>query len=270
MVFWTRGGWRESETSIQFPEERVLRPVVRPDAAVECSQRHSAPLQIEAALLITVNLNMHDHGTGLLDLADATQFNRVAESGADLSAGSVSPQVAAGGAWQEKENRGCTEQNAEHQHRRCHSQGGRHVPVGRPRARLSRMDARLGGDVAHLHQDEADYRHQHEDREGQQESAVHGEQCGGQHHEKRNDREKVEIAIALRRKQAHYHYEQNQMDRCVEKTTRDQEIIGQVERHIAEGKKRSPALGNEPGATMEPQVSAEKQGRTDQDDRYNA
>ena len=79
-----------------------------------------------------------------------------------------------------------------------------------------------------------DHRRQHEDREGQQENAVHGEQRGRQHHQKRDDREKVEIAIALRRKQAHHHHEQNQMDGGVEKSTRDQEIVGQVERHIAQ------------------------------------
>ena len=76
--------------------------------------------------------------------------------------------------------------------------------------------------MPHLHQDERDYRGQHETGKAQQENAVHGKQRGRQHHQKCDDREKVIVAVPLRRKQPHHHDEQNQVDGRVEKSAGEQ------------------------------------------------
>ena len=85
----------------------------RPSKLLSVTPRH---FRSKRAPLVAVDLNVHDHRAGLLDLADAPQFHLIAEPGGNFSARGICAQIAGRDAWQHKENCSRTQQNAEHQH----------------------------------------------------------------------------------------------------------------------------------------------------------
>ena len=78
--------------------------IIRPVPAVKVAERDSTPFQIETAMIIAINLNVHYDRTRLLDLADSSQFNLVAESGGNFAAWRIRTQITGGNARQHKEN----------------------------------------------------------------------------------------------------------------------------------------------------------------------
>ncbi len=87
--------------------------------------------------------------------------------------------------------------------------------------------------MPHLHQDAGHHRHQHERGKGQQESAVHGEHRGRQHHEERDDRKEIVVAVAPSREQPYHHDEKHEVHRGRHEQTRKHEIIREIESHVA-------------------------------------
>src|SRR5882762_7794876 len=66
---------------------------IRPSSAVEVAQRNATPLQVVTALQIVLDLDVHDDGTRLLNLANAAQLHAICEASGDVARRSVSAQV---------------------------------------------------------------------------------------------------------------------------------------------------------------------------------
>ena len=65
----------------------------RPIAPVKQAEGHATPFQVVSAPLISLDLYVHHHRTGLLDLANPAKLYAIAESGRELTARGISAEV---------------------------------------------------------------------------------------------------------------------------------------------------------------------------------
>src|SRR4051812_4487980 len=72
-------------------QEVVMR--ISPGSAVEVAERNSPPLQVIGPGLVPINLDVHHHRAGLLNLANAPQLDVVAEASGQFIAGGIGAQV---------------------------------------------------------------------------------------------------------------------------------------------------------------------------------
>ena len=61
---------------------------------VELRQGYSAPMQIVKSGLVSIDLNVHHHGVRLLNLADLSELDVIAETGRKIRAVGISAEVA--------------------------------------------------------------------------------------------------------------------------------------------------------------------------------
>ena len=191
---------------------------------------------------IAVDLDVHHQRIGLLYLANLAELYVVAEAGADFAAASKGAEISGRDAGQHKENRRRAQHDQERKHGRSAGQREGHLPVSRVIARRVRLAC-----VALAAACRISIRMQvttaisMNARKRQQKSAVHGEHRGGQHHEERDHREEIVIAVALGREQPHDHDEKNEMHRGGDEYARDHEVIRQIEGHVTESESGGPA-----------------------------
>src|ERR1700688_2757402 len=98
------GARRQNKESVGLRRQHPLAAIIRPGTAVEVTERDSAPFQVEAAAFISINLDVHHHRAGLLDLADASEFYVVTEPSRDFAAGRIRAHISRGDTGQEEEN----------------------------------------------------------------------------------------------------------------------------------------------------------------------
>ena len=79
---------------------------IGPGPPVKCVECDASPLQLETAVFVAVNPDMHHHGTGLLDLTNATELDPVTEPGSQLAARGIGAEITGRDARQDKENGG--------------------------------------------------------------------------------------------------------------------------------------------------------------------
>lgn len=87
------GGSRDLEGIVGLVLQSELIARAGPGAAVEIGERHSPPMQVGAADRISIDLDVHDHGAGLLDLADLAQLDVIAKTGREVGAERVAAHV---------------------------------------------------------------------------------------------------------------------------------------------------------------------------------
>ena len=68
------------EAAILRTNDRRVLFGIQPVSAVKIAESTAAPFEIEAAALISIDLNMHDDGTRLLNSSDLAQFYPIAKS----------------------------------------------------------------------------------------------------------------------------------------------------------------------------------------------
>ena len=83
---------------------RYLIEGIRPTVAIKAAECDAAPFQVIGAARVAVNLNMHDNGIGLLNLADLAELYSVAEAGRQVAGGCVRTQVAGRNTRQKEKN----------------------------------------------------------------------------------------------------------------------------------------------------------------------
>src|SRR5712691_4827191 len=83
----------------------IVRPVV-PAPPVEQGQRNSAPMHASRRIEAALHVDAHDHRAALLDFANFTQLDIIAEAGNQRGLQIESGHVAAGVSREEQENNG--------------------------------------------------------------------------------------------------------------------------------------------------------------------
>src|ERR1700733_839282 len=242
---------------------------IRPLAAVEIIERNASPLQFIESLSIVVDLDMHDDGAGLLNLADASKLQVIGKAGRDVAGRSVSGQVSGRNAGQKKENKKTSSEDQNHQRRGNGDQAVGHATgkygVQRLREGLSGAFVACNG-VAHLHQYKCQHRDQQESRKSKDESTAHREHGGSQDHKKRKRREQVVITRSLQRKEAHDAEKQDKVDGGRKKGAREKEVVGKVNDDVDQCKETCPALRNREVELLQQQVSADEESESDECD----
>src|SRR5207253_8400 len=77
----------------------------RPVPPVKQAERNATPFQVVGAPAIAINLDMHHHRIGLLNLADPAELHAIAESGGELTARGISAEITGRDARHHKKNR---------------------------------------------------------------------------------------------------------------------------------------------------------------------
>ena len=194
---------------------------------------------------IAVNVNAHHDRAAFFDFADFAQGDVVAEAGHQFRLQVQRAQIAGGDARQHEKNHSADEQRADGDQRGRQAQ--RAIQAMRERrARFERGRNGIVRAAANFQRDECGHGQHQKNCQRDQESGFDGEDRRSQHAGDRQHRQKCEIAIAARGKQAHQSGKQHQVDRS-------------QQRGIKRGVRR--ALRN--GARQDPKVNWKKKEVTE-------
>src|SRR5262252_1689417 len=83
--------------------------------SVEVGERDSPPVQVVSSALVAFDLDVHYDRIRLLNLSYLSQSHGVAKSRCEICSVRVSAQVTRGDAWHHEKERGCADQDQQHQ-----------------------------------------------------------------------------------------------------------------------------------------------------------
>ncbi len=156
------GGSRNLKAIVRLVLQNELVARAGPGVAVEIGKRDAAPMQVVAADRVAVDLDVHDDGVGLLDLADLAQLDVIAEAGGEVGAEGVAAQVSRGHAGHQEEDDGAADEDHEHQRRSDARQGESEMTMFLGIVGMSCLNVGGVAGAAHFHQHERPHGHHHE------------------------------------------------------------------------------------------------------------
>ena len=185
---------------------------IRPGVSIEFGQRQAAPVQVVAADVVAIDLDVHDDGIGLLDWPICPNCTRSLNPEERSVPNEYPPRYPA-------DMRGMMKNSAVPEIRISIIRAGAIFASANARWRCSQGSARMtrlyvGGvpGAPHFHQDKGRDGHQHERGERKQKDAVDGEHRRRENHQKGEDRERDVVALPAQGKHANDHAEQRQMN----------------------------------------------------------
>src|SRR5262249_51256287 len=85
--------WGQQKSSVERARYDDLLARIAPRTTIELAERDAPPLKVERAASIAIDLYVHDHGIGLLNLANPPKLYLVAEAGCQFASRRVGAEV---------------------------------------------------------------------------------------------------------------------------------------------------------------------------------
>ena len=231
--------------------------------AVELIQRDAAPAKIEISFAV-FELHVHHDRVRLLDAADLSELNVVAESGGEFGARSVRTQVSGRESRQQEKQDHGEGSDAAHQKEAVEREPTAHLPA--EVALVGNVSAMNGFDhcAANFHRDESVDRKQQKHRKDRQEAAA-----DRQHRSRKDGKEcqhgKIDIvARLLNGEELDDESEEYKMNGRCNVTSGNQEEVTEEDEYVEEREVIGPANGDLKVAIAREEISAEKKSACDE------
>ena len=229
---------------------------------VELVQRDAAPAKVEVSFAV-FELHVHYDRVRLLDAADLSELNVIAESGGEFGARSVRAQVSGREARQQEKQDHGERRDAAHQEEAVEREPATHLPA--EVALVGNVSAMNGFDhcAANFHRDESVDRKQQKDRKDGQEATA------DRQHRSRKDGKECQhgeidiVARLLNGEELDDEAEKNEMNRGSHVTSGNQEEVTEEDEYVEEREVIGPANGNLNVAIAREEVSTKNESARD-------